>query len=34
MSKEEDLSIEDTLSEEESNNELTPKELATSLVTN
>jgi len=34
MSEEEDLSVEDTLSEEESNNELTPKEPATPLVTN
>jgi len=34
MSKEEDLSIKDTLSKKESNNKLTPKESATPLVTN
>jgi len=34
MSEEEDLAIKDTLSKEESNNDSTPKELATPLNTN
>jgi len=34
MSEEEEPSVEDTLSEEESDNELTPEEPATPLVTN
>ena len=34
MSKEEDLSVKDTLSKEESNNKLTSKEPTTPFVTN
>jgi hypothetical protein len=34
MSKEDRLSIEDTISEEESNNDSIPEELATPLKTN
>jgi len=34
MSKEEDLSVKDILSKEESNNKLTPKKPTTPLITN